>query len=81
MVTNDDIIKAIRSEPTVESVDVSGDGYHYELTVVGDIFLGLSTLKRQQWVYAKLKHWITSGELHALTLKTWTNAEWEKHSG
>ena len=65
----------------VEYVQVKGDGYHYDLTIVSDVFLGKSKVARQQWVYAQLKDEITTGNLHALSMKTWTKNEWEKQRG
>ncbi len=59
-------------------VKVEGDGSHFEAIVIGDEFDGLSLVKKQQKVYATLGDKITSGELHALTIKTYTPAEWEK---
>jgi acid stress-induced BolA-like protein IbaG/YrbA len=55
---------------------VTGDGYKYEATVVSPAFEGLSMVKEQQMVYATLNTQITSGALHALTIKAYTPAEW-----
>ena len=57
---------------------VTGDGSHFDATVVGEVFDGLSLVKKQQKVYATLGDKITSGEVHALTIKTYTPAEYEK---
>jgi acid stress-induced BolA-like protein IbaG/YrbA len=38
----------------------------------------LSLVKKQQKVYATLGDKITSGEVHALTIKTYTSDEWAK---
>jgi len=53
-------------------VEVSGDGYKYEAVVISDKFDGLNTMKQRQMVYATVNELITSGELHALSLKTAT---------
>ncbi|WP_455221888.1 BolA family protein [Kaarinaea lacus] len=63
--------------PGVEA-KVSGDGYHYEAIVIGDCFDGKSMVQQQKMVYATLNEHITSGALHALTIKTYTPAQWEK---
>lgn len=57
-------------------VSVNGDGYKYEITVVGDVFDGLNVVKRQQHVYAALNDKITDGSVHAVTIKTYTKAQW-----
>jgi acid stress-induced BolA-like protein IbaG/YrbA len=57
--------------------EVSGDGSKFIARVVSDSFDGLSTLKRHKLVYAALNEHITSGAIHALTIKAYTPAEWE----
>lgn len=59
-------------------VKVTGDGSHFEAIVIGDIFDGMSQVKKQQTVYKTLGDKITSGEVHALSIKTFTAAEYEK---
>ncbi len=59
-------------------VTVTGDGSHFNATIVGDIFDGMLPVKKQQLVYKTVNEYITSGELHAFTIKTYTPAEWEK---
>lgn len=59
-------------------VKVTGDGSHFEAVVIGDVFDGLSSVKKQQKVYATLGDKITSGEVHALTIKTYTAEEFAK---
>ena len=81
MVSLEDIEQRFTALPEVHLAQASGDGYHYQLTVVSDRFVGQSTVARQQWVYAQLSDYITSGQLHALTMKTWTMLEWEKQHG
>ena len=59
-------------------VKVQGDGSHFEAVVIGEVFDGLSLVKKQQKVYATLGDKITSGEVHALTIKTYTADEYAK---
>jgi acid stress-induced BolA-like protein IbaG/YrbA len=61
-------------------VDVTGDGSHFEAVVVGDLFAGRSPIQRQRLVMATVRPQIESGELHALSIKTFTPEEWEKQS-
>lgn len=58
-------------------VTVTGDGSHFDAVVVGEVFAGLSPVKKQQLVYATVTDRIRSGELHALSIKTYTPQEWE----
>jgi acid stress-induced BolA-like protein IbaG/YrbA len=81
MLTCEEIKQAIAHHSQVTHVEVTGDGYHYQATVVNPEFEGLSRVVRQQWVYERINHWIQSGQLHAVSLTTLTPAEWEKHNG
>lgn len=81
MISNEELERRLAETGEVDFVQVEGDGYHYQLTIVSDAFLGKSKVARQQWVYAKLKDYITSGSLHALSMKTWTKEEWGKNHG
>ena len=55
---------------------VTGDGSHFQAIVVSESFVGESTLNKQRSVYATLGDRITSGEIHAMTIKDYTPAEW-----
>lgn len=57
-------------------VSVSGDGSHFVVTVVSPEFEGQSPVVRQKRVYATLNEQITSGALHAVTIKAYTPAQW-----
>ena len=59
---------------------VTGDGSHFDAIVIGDMFEGMTALNKQRTVYATLGDRITSGEIHALSIKAYTPAEWEKAS-
>ncbi|CDZ78706.1 transcriptional regulator BolA [Legionella massiliensis] len=81
MISNEEIERRLVESGEVDFVKVEGDGYHYQVTIVSEAFLGKSKVARQQWVYAKLKEYITSGSLHALSMKTLTKEEWGKNHG
>ena len=61
-------------------VTVTGDGSHFEAVIIGEVFEGQSPVKKQQLVYATVNDEITSGKLHALSIKTYTPDEWKKAS-
>ncbi len=56
--------------------DLTGNGDHFEAFVVSDLFNGKSRVQRQQMVMATLREEL-KGPLHALTMKTYTQTEWE----
>ena len=55
---------------------VTGDGHKFEATVISSTFGQLTTVKRHQHVYRTVNEQITSGALHALTIKSYTPEEW-----
>ncbi len=57
-------------------VEVGGDGNHFDITVVGDVFAGLNAVKKQQLVYAGINEYIAAGTIHAVNMKTFTREEW-----
>ena len=61
-------------------IEVSGDGRHFEITVVGDVFEGLNAVKKQQLVYAALNEQIAGGAMHAVNMKIYTRAEWQQQN-
>jgi acid stress-induced BolA-like protein IbaG/YrbA len=54
---------------------MEGDGCNCSAVIVSPIFEGLSLLQRQRAVLGVVKEEIKSGELHALSVKTFTPAE------
>jgi len=52
-----------------------GGAGHYRAVLVSDRFEGLSRVKRQQLVYGLLEG-LMGPEIHALSMRTWTPAEW-----
>ncbi len=59
-------------------VEVTGDGRHFDVLVVGDMFKGLTPVKKQQLVYAALQAEIADGSIHAVNMKTLTPEEWQR---
>lgn len=57
-------------------ISVNGDGRHFDVVIIGDLFEGQRTIKRQQLVFAVLNKHIAAGTIHAVNMKTFTNAEW-----
>lgn len=55
---------------------LSGDGCNCEAVVVSDSFEGQGLLAQQRAVMATVNDVITSGELHALAIKTYTESAW-----
>jgi len=59
-----------------QHLSVEGDGRHWYATLVSAEFEGLRLIKRHQRVYATLGQKMHTDEVHALSMKTYTPAEW-----
>ena len=49
-------------------VTVEAQGNHFHIKAVGDVFRGLSAVKRQQLIYSHINPFIQSGAVHAVTM-------------
>ena len=74
--TTDELRTLIAAGLPCEHLDVSGDGSHWYATMVSIAFEGLSRIKRHHLAYATVGNRIQTGEVHALSMKTFTPAEW-----
>ncbi len=59
-----------------DHLSVEGDGRHWYATIVSPAFEGRRAIQRHQQVYATLGEKIRNDEVHALSMKTMTPAEW-----
>ena len=59
-----------------EHLQVEGDGRHWYATIVSTVFEGKRLIQRHQQVYATLGNRMKTDEVHALSMKTFTPAEW-----
>jgi acid stress-induced BolA-like protein IbaG/YrbA len=55
---------------------LEGDGRHWYATIVSAEFEGKRAIQRHQRVYATLGVKMHTDEVHALSMKTFTPAEW-----
>jgi len=74
--TADQLQSIIRAGLACEHLTVEGDGRHWYATIVSAEFEGKRLLARQRLVYATLGDRIKTDEVHALSMKTYTPAEW-----
>jgi len=77
---NADELKSIISDGlNCTHCELEGDGRHWYATIVSDAFEGKRPIARHQMVYATLGTKIKTDEVHALSMKTLTTAEWKSH--
>lgn len=74
--TADDLEQLIAAGLTCEHLTVEGDGRHWFATIVSPEFEGKRLIARHQRVYATLGERMKTDEVHALSMKTLTPAEW-----
>ncbi len=71
----EDVKRYIANGLACEHLEVQGDGQHFEAVIVSSAFDGKSRVQRHQLVYAALGERMRA-EVHALSMKTLTPAEW-----
>ncbi len=74
--TADELKTIIMNGLNCEHIELTGDGRHWYATLVSVKFEGQRAIQRHQQVYATLGSKIQSDEVHALSMKTFTPAEW-----
>ncbi len=74
-----DIQKILASHLPDSQISVEGDdGQHFAAVIVSPAFRGKSRVEQQQMIYTALGSHITSGNIHALSLKTYTPEEYQQ---
>ena len=76
MITADQLKDLIRAGLPCEHIALEGDGTHWYATIVSAEFEGKRAIQRHQRVYATLGSRMQTDEVHALSMKTFTPAEW-----
>ncbi|MEY0215038.1 BolA family iron metabolism protein IbaG [Providencia rettgeri] len=77
MDTNE-IKQVLMEKLSLNEAIVTGDGSHFQVIAVGDMFDGMSSVKQQQAIYAPLMEYIADNRIHALSIKAYTPAQWER---
>ena len=74
----DEIRQRVEQGISEAQVAVAGAGDKFEIQVVSPAFEGQMPVRRQQMIYACINSLIADGTIHAVALKTYTPAEWDK---
>jgi stress-induced morphogen len=81
MITPEEIKQTLeRALPgsTVETRDLTGGGDHWQVIIVSSAFEGKGLLEQHRMVNEALKGAMDDERIHALALKTYSPAQWEK---
>ncbi len=74
--TADELKSIITAGLNCSVCELDGDGRHWTATIVSPEFEGKRAIQRHQRVYATLGAKMHTDEVHALSMKTYTPAEW-----
>ena len=74
--TAEELQSLIAASLPCEHIELEGDGRHWYATIVSTEFEGRRAIQRHQRVYAALGAKMLTDEVHALSMKTFTPAEW-----
>ena len=74
--TADELQSIIQAGLACDHITLEGDGRHWYATIVSAEFEGKRPIQRHQRVYATLGARMQTDEVHALSMKTFTPAEW-----
>ncbi len=72
------VSKLINEALELDELHVSFDGSQCRINAISDMFDDLSRVKRQQAVLAPLADIIKDGTVHAVTVKTFNKAQWQR---
>ena len=79
--TSEELQSLIAAGLDCQHLTVSGDGRHWQAVIVSSAFEGQRLIQRHQCVYATLGRRMQTDEVHALSMKTLTPAEWSAQQG
>ena len=74
---NNEIQTVLMNALSLQEVLVSGDGSHFQVIAVGEMFEGMSRVKKQT-IYGPLMEYLADNRIHALSIKAYTPQEWAR---
>jgi len=75
---NSDEIKALIEAGIPDAkIYIAGDGCNVKVVAISHEFEGKSLIAQQRMVYDSIGDKITTGIIHALSIKSYTPAQWE----
>ena len=74
--TAEELKSIIAAGLACDHIALEGDGRHWYATIVAAEFDGKRLVQRQRLVYATLGNRMATDEVHALSMKTYSPAEW-----
>jgi len=81
MISSDEIKLALSKAlpiSVIETQDLTGGGDHWQLIIVSSAFEGKGLVEQHRMVNELLKAPLADQRIHALSLKTYSPAQWER---
>lgn len=73
-------LETLAPQTQVEVVDLTGTQDHYQAIIVSPAFEGKMMIEQHRMVFGLVQSEVDSGEVHALTLKTFTPEQFNKYN-
>ncbi|GAA6186073.1 MULTISPECIES: BolA family protein [Alteromonadaceae] len=75
---NQQIADLLKEQLELAEVHVTSEGSHFQIIAVSDKFESMSRVKKQQFIYGPLKEQIADGTMHAISIKTFSEKQWQR---
>lgn len=73
---SDSIAALLKEALQLDEVYVNGEGSHFQVIAVSDMFSGMSRVKQQQILYKPLMEYIADNRIHAVNFRVFTPDVW-----
>lgn len=73
-----EISNLLKKRLALDKIFIKGIEKNIEIIAIGDIFINLNSLKRQQLIYKVLLSYFEKNIIHAISIKTYSIKEWRK---
>lgn len=70
------LIQVSLPDAKIQAQDLTGGGDHYQVVVVSSLFEGKGLVQQHQLVYGAVQKAMSTEQIHALALKTYTPQDW-----
>jgi stress-induced morphogen len=71
-------LESLSPDTQAEVIDMTGTEDHYQAVVISSAFAGKMMIEQHRMVFSLIQAEVDSGEVHALTLKTYTPDQFTK---
>ncbi len=71
-------LEGLAPSTQVEVIDLTGTQDHYQALIVSPAFAGKRMIEQHRMVFSLVQAEVDSGEVHALTLKTYTPEQYSQ---